>query len=243
VVTEPGGDDVVPRDATEEVRSVRGYDLVIFDMDGLMFDTEQLSFASFRAAALEIADCSVDGELFARMIGANVEEVRRLCLGRFGPDFPFDAMLRRKHELSSAAIAGGVPLKEGLVELLQSLTDMGWKKAVATSSNRTVAADLLRRAGVMRHFDGVQCGDEVRRSKPDPEIFLRAAASLDCIPSTCLVLEDSPRGIRAAHRAGMDAIMVPDLLQPTQEDRSLVRAVLGSLIEVRDLLVAENSTL
>jgi len=129
-----------------------------------------------------------------------------------------------------------VPVKDGLLALLDFLDGAGIPKAVATSTERTRALRLLELAGVLNRFDAVVCGDEVARGKPCPDIFLTAAARLGCDPSTCMVLEDSESGLRAAHQAGMLPVLIPDLKMPSAEVRALTFRTFQSLSGVAQFL-------
>lgn len=210
--------------------------LVVFDMDGLMFDTERISFLSF-SKAVESCGFQLDEATFRKTIAANVKEVRQIYLEQFGKNFPFEEMLERKFSFAEDYVhQQGVPIKPGLYELLTFLKAREIKMAVATSSNRSVAVDLLQLAKVAQQFDCVVCGDEIERSKPDPEIFLQAAKRLQCDPEDCLVLEDANKGVLAAHRAGMQVIMVPDLVAPDAETRKRALAILNSLSDVQRYL-------
>ena len=127
----------------------------------------------------------------------------------------------------------------GIREILADLTRLGFRMAVASSTPSRVVTDQLRDAGLLSYFSAVIGGDQVRRSKPDPDIFLRAASMLDAAPQACYVLEDSFNGIRAAHAGGMIPLMVPDMLQPDTEIRSLAAAVLPDLLAAGAWIAAD----
>jgi HAD superfamily hydrolase (TIGR01509 family) len=162
---------------------------------------------------------------FAAWVGFPIGEARRL---------------RIQHTEETVA-RNGVPIKEGLGELLDLLDRSGVMKAVATSTERTRALSLLTLAGVLNRFDAVVCGDEVERGKPHPDIFLAAAAKLGRSPIDCMVLEDSESGLTAAHRAGMRPVLVPDLKAPSQEALALAFRVFPTLTEVQGFLAGELS--
>ena len=130
----------------------------------------------------------------------------------------------------------GLPLKKGAKELLAYGKSQGYKMAVATSSSREYAMGNLIRAGIDSYFDSVVCGDMVKKAKPDPEIYQKACESLGIQPEYCMAFEDAPGGILSAHQAGMHVIMVPDLVQPTQEIRELTHRVCDSLADVIGIL-------
>ena len=210
--------------------------LVIFDMDGLMFDTEKVSFLSFKKA-IALYGFALDTVTFNKTIGINIKKVKEVYLEKFGKDLPFDEMLEHKFTFAAEYIhRNGVPIKQGLYELVNFLTSKRIKTAVATSSNRIVAMDLLNMAGLSKKFDYILCGDEIKHSKPNPEIFLKTANMLNCDPHKCLVLEDSEKGIAAASRAEMIAIMIPDLIAPNEVVIQKAFKIMSSLSDVKQYL-------
>jgi HAD superfamily hydrolase (TIGR01509 family) len=215
--------------------SMKEIELIIFDMDGLMFDTERPAFIAWKEAA---ACCGyeVDDVIYKRTIGSNAQRTREIYLQHFGEAFPYERVREELRNLRSHAKETGVPIKDGLYELLDYLKKTKVKKAVATSTSRERALELLAKAGVIGYFDYVLCGDEIKESKPHPEIFLKVAGQLGCSPEKCLVLEDSEAGILAAHAAGMLPIMVPDMKQPEEEIKVLLYKQLLSLHDVKSFL-------
>jgi HAD superfamily hydrolase (TIGR01509 family) len=210
-------------------------DAVIFDMDGLILDTEPLYRRVWQAAAGECGYRLSDA-YFLRLVGRRSADCRRMLLEDFGPQFPLERVLdcaRRHHK---RAFNGPIPLKSGLIELLDDLDRRRLRRAVATSTDRRRASTQLGAAGLLERFEHLTTGDEVEHGKPAPDIFLAAASKLGVPPNHCLVLEDSEPGIAAAHAAGMMPVMVPDLLQPCDTTRMQCRAVLPSLHQVCALL-------
>ena len=206
--------------------------LIIFDMDGLMLDTEKISYEAWRAAATNHG-YTIDKALFEKTLGRSMLHTQALFMEAFGEDFPFEKVKADRVILSSDMIeTRGVPIKKGLFELLDYIRSSDIKMAVATSTSRQRALGLLRKAGVDTYFDTIFCGDEITHSKPDPEIFLKVAERLNCKPENCLVLEDSESGIQAAYSGGMIPIMIPDLKEPTKEVAALAYKRMGSLLEV-----------
>ena len=154
----------------------------------------------------------------------------------FGPAFPYVGIRHRWRTYAEAHIGQfGIPHKSGLLALLEMLEPLRLPKAVATSTRKQNAVALLEKVRILHHFSTVVGGDEVSKGKPDPEIFLTAAARLDVQPERCIVFEDSPAGIRGAHAAGMIPILVPDLIEPPPDIRALACRVLESLEEARGL--------
>ena len=204
---------------------------VIFDMDGLMFDTERLSQESWRLAGNDLG-LVVPTSVTLRVIGHVIGDIRVILREEMGPYFPVKAMLSRANEHYQRLIEEKpFPIKPGLIELLDFLEAMGLKTAVATSSHSTNAEKKLRAGGVRGRFPTVVSGDQVANGKPAPDIFLEAARRQGVDPSKCIVLEDSEMGIRGACAAGMRAIMVPDLIMPNDEMRHLTTDIFPSLVD------------
>lgn len=213
---------------------------VIFDMDGLMFDTEALAKKGWLIAGREMR-LPIADELIYRVIGLNAASVRKTCMDYFGPEFDYDAFRGRVSAYMQKSLdEDGMPVKRGLPELLAYLKQNRYRTAVASSSPRATVEDYLRRAGMEDDFSALICGDMIKRGKPEPDIFLKAAELLGAAPENCLVLEDSSNGLRAARAAGIKAIMVPDLIEPTAELRGIACAVCESLHEVIPFLEADR---
>ena len=205
---------------------------VIFDMDGLMFDTEALAKKGWLIAGREL-NLPITDELVYRVIGMNAASVRKTCMDYFGPNFDYDAFRGAVSGYMKKSLdEDGMPVKRGLPELLDYLKENRYQTAVASSSSRATVEDYLRRAGMEKTFSALVCGDMITRGKPEPDIFLKAAEELGAAPEDCLILEDSSNGIRAAHAEGMRVIMVPDLIEPTADLRAMASKVCGSLHDV-----------
>ena len=156
---------------------------------------------------------------------------------KFGEDFPLESLYEKKIKHQMNAIEkDGIPLKRGIHELLDYLKKNGYKVAVATSTSRDRAEHLLKLGGVLEKADYVICGDEVVNSKPDPEIFLKAAEKLGVEPKECMVLEDSGAGIEAAYSAGMLGVNIPDMKEPDENMKSKSYRICESLLDVIDIL-------
>ena len=176
-------------------------------------------------------------EVVDRMRGRNRLGCAQVCREVFGEDFDFDAMRTVCRAIMARWIEeDGLPVKPGLYELLAELERRGIPAVLATSTTRDSAWGHLQRAKVDRYFLGAVCGDEVTRSKPHPEVFLKAAALAGKDPKNCLVLEDSPAGVRAGAAAGCFTVMVPDLTGPDEELKALAGAILPDLTQVIPLL-------
>ena len=210
---------------------------VIFDMDGLMLDTERLRKALFERVAAEHG-MTLPADIYLQTIGRTVRDTRVIFAERLGADFPYEDLRLKRRELEYAHIdQHGAPTKPGLTALLDWLETRATPRAVATSSARATAHRLLQSAGVKARFEIIVGGDDVAHGKPEPDLFLLAAERLGVAPSDCVVLEDSGPGIRAAHRAGMTPILVPDLQPPTDDVRALAYRVCASLHEAQTVLI------
>nr|WP_317406544.1 HAD family phosphatase [Fournierella massiliensis] len=209
---------------------------VLFDMDGLMFDTERMYQKAWLQAGRQMG-APMEPEIVDRLRGRNREGCARVCREVFGEEFDFDAMRTACRALMARWIEeDGLPVKPGLYELLAELERRGIPAVLATSTTRDSAWGHLQRAKVDRYFLGAVCGDEVSHSKPDPEVFLKAAALAGKDPARCMVLEDSPAGVRAGAAAGCFTVMVPDLTAPDEELRKLADEILPGLRDVIPLL-------
>lgn len=206
---------------------------VIFDMDGVIFDTERIYFESCVEAAEKYKLESIE-RVCLDCVGTS--SMREVFLEAYGKDFPFDAYSEEAGRISSGKLQNGYPMKEGAAELLDALMEHNIPAAVASSTATKAVVKALMKAGIIHCFRKIVGGDMVKNGKPDPEIFLTAAALLDVPPEGCLVIEDSPHGISAAHKAGMIPVFVPDLIQPDDKTRETAAAVLPSLKAVKDLL-------
>ncbi|MDP4091462.1 MAG: HAD family phosphatase [Bacillota bacterium] len=219
-----------------------GIELIIFDMDGLMFDTEKISFISWRDAAAKY-NYTINNEIFIKTIGANLARTKEIYLSDFGDSFPFEKVFTERIRIAEKIIQlEGVPVKKGLYELLDYLKQSNIKRAVATSTSRSRALSLLRTAGVDKFFDYILCGDEIEKSKPDPEIFLKTAHKFGCPAERCLVLEDSEAGIMAAASAGMLPVMIPDMKEPTDLIEAMTFRRMDSLLDAKYFLEELFST-
>lgn len=211
---------------------------VIFDMDGLMFDTEPLWKACW-APALALFGLEELPGLADAARGMAAPQTVPVIERFYGPGVDAAGIRREFDRLAAERFAQGVPKKPGLDDLLAYLEEEGLPRAVASSSPRALVEGNLARSGLAGAFSAVVAGGEVTRSKPEPDIFLEAARRLGCDPAATLVLEDSFAGVRAGAAGGFITVMVPDLLQPTDEVRALCSRVCPDLGAVRALLQAD----
>lgn len=216
------------------------YNSVIFDMDGLMFDTEALSTKAWFHVG-EVLNIHLPLSFINSFKGMPAKYSKVLFQERFGQNFDYDrARQMRTEYMMSYMRTYGVPVKEGLKELLVYLREHGVKIALATSSNQSYAQWLLEETGTKSYFDVMIFGDSVKTGKPEPEIFLTACKQLGELPHLCVVLEDSPIGVEAANRAGCQIFVVPDQIRLTDEEIAKVDLCFSSLREVLQYL--RNST-
>jgi HAD superfamily hydrolase (TIGR01509 family) len=209
---------------------------VVFDMDGLMLDTEPLAARAWGEAARALG-VEFDPAVTERMIGRNFADCRMIVGAHHGDGYPVDALMREWQAAYDALVAReGIALKPGLLDLLAWLEEQEVPRAVATSTRRTRAQAKLEHTQLAGRFAALVGGDEIARGKPEPDIYLEAAARLAVTPEACVALEDSEPGIHAALAAGMMPIMVPDRSRPSPALLARAPLVLASLAEVLDHL-------
>lgn len=209
---------------------------IILDMDGLMIDSESVSMEAWFSAGRSCG-FDVSRELFLEMMGTTEADANALLLRELGSEAPISAMRASWREHVDHHIARhGIDRLPGIEELLTFIDSSALPRAVATSSRRSMALRKLRAASLLERCPLVVSADEVQRGKPDPEIFLRAAEALETPAESCLVLEDSEQGVRAARNANMMVVVVPGLKFPSTEISRLADAVLSSLHEVTHYL-------
>ena len=210
---------------------------VIFDMDGLIFDTEALYQEAFLAAALA-GDHDLPKTVIEGAIGVPWAQSRAVILAHTGPGFPIDQYFAQMVSHFDLLAATQLRLKPGVVELLDFLDAFEMPRCIATSSGHATVQNHLSAHGLVDRFHAVVGHGDYANGKPAPDPFLLAAQRLGVESASCLALEDSHNGVRAASAAGMMTLMVPDLLKPTPEIRSLCTGVVDDLHAVRELLLA-----
>ncbi len=214
---------------------------VIFDMDGLMFHTEWLSTVMWEKVGAEMG-VKVDKEFVDQCRGKNSNDIRRIFCNAFGEDFDYDTARAKRHQYMWEYMeANGVPKKPGLVELLTFLRDNGIGVALATSTGRQMAKRMLEMAGVYEFINAFAFGDEVVKSKPEPEIFIKAAKALGLESKECVVLEDSGPGVIAGKAAGGYVIHIPDMVALSDEIKAGITKEVSSLHDVITWIKNENN--
>lgn len=213
---------------------------LIFDMDGLILDTETIS-NKLLIDIFSKYDINLNEEIISKTIGLEKKKAIKVFEEYLGDKIPIkDIINLHKKVVNDYLEKNGVPVKLGLIELLNYLDEEKIKKVVATSSHRKVAENVLIRANVYNRFDDIICGDEIKESKPSPDIFLKALEKLNLPADEVIVLEDSRMGILAAHRAKIKSIMIPDILPADEETKKLYFKECKSLLDVIHLLKTFN---
>lgn len=209
---------------------------VVFDMDGVIFDSERLVVDCWKETADKYGIQGVE-EACKECLGLNRQASKEKWLLRYGENFPYDMYKQEMSDLyHKRARDGALQMKKGVVELLSALREAGVKVALASSTREQVVTWQLTHAGIIDYFDQIVCGDMVTNSKPHPEIFLKACEQLQVESTETFAIEDSYNGIRAAHAANMKPIMVPDMAEPTAEMEKLSEVILPSLLHVLDYM-------
>ena len=209
-------------------------------MDGVIFDSERAVMDCWTTLAEKYNIKDIEQSVLA-CTGTTMVRTREIMLERYGDDFPYDDYAHEASIMYHKRYDGGrLPMKKGVAELLGFLKKNGKKIALASSTRRQTVENQLREAEIYDYFDGIVCGDMVTKSKPNPDIYLKACELMKVDPKECYAVEDSYNGIRAAHAAGMKAIMVPDLLEPTPEILELTDQKFNSLMELQKFLMTQQ---
>ena len=216
---------------------------IVFDMDGMLIDSERLVLKAWQHVGVELALPDLN-PIFYKAIGTTHAHTATLFAEAFGRDFDYVGFRDRvRAYFYDVLTVNGAPLKPGVRELLDWLKSEGWAIAIASSSREAGVRLNMERTGLITYFDVLIGGDMLTVSKPAPDIYLRACAELGADPRLSYAVEDSYNGIRSAHAAGMHALMVPDMVPPNDEMRGLARTVLPDLFAVREWLAAREARL
>lgn len=222
---------IVLMEPETETFRLKPFTAVIFDMDGTLLDTETV----FRGIVFEVCTelgFEMTDAVHMSMVGGSHERTNQLLIEAYGVSFPYTLFDERCRIMMRERSHGGVPVKQGARELIAALRERGIPTAVATSSRQQHAHRHLGAAGLLDLFQTIVTRDDVLHPKPHPEPYLLAASRLGVDPTHCLAIEDSHAGVQAGHAAGMQTVMVPDLVHPSAEIRALGIAVLDSLDHV-----------
>ncbi len=211
-------------------------DAVIFDMDGVIFDSERLVLVCWEKVSEKYGIQGIE-EVFIPCIGTNAEKTKEVVLDHYGQDFPFEEFRKEASVLFHEDVnRNGLPVKKGIRELLEYLKEREIPTAVASSTRLEVVTGELKQAGLYEYFKVVMGGDQLKRSKPEPDIYLMTCEKLGVNPGQAYAIEDSYNGIRSSYSAGMKPIMVPDMLPATEEMLQKSIVVLDDLLLVKDYL-------
>ena len=211
---------------------------VLFDMDGLMFDTERLGTRAWMEVGRR-HHIPITEDVLNTMRGRVLSDCIRIFKENYGEDFDFWGLRKERTALFESYLQQGMPIKTGLRELLAYLRENQIKISLATSTDRRTAERYLDMAEIKGYFDVLLCGDMVTHGKPDPEIYIKAANALGERPENCLVLEDSVLGVYAGYRAGCHVIMIPDMVEPGEEERQRAELCADTLLDVIEYLKAQ----
>ncbi len=213
---------------------------VIFDMDGVIFDSERIIIELWEEFG-EKNNIPHMHDVTIRCVGLNDKATEEVFKEVYGDDYDYrrfqKIISKQYHEMADG---GKLPMMIGVREILDYLKDNGYKIALASSTRTEVVTNQLKAANIYEYFDKVVCGDTVTHSKPHPEIFLKAADQLGVDITKVYIIEDSFNGIRAAHAAGAMPIMIPDMIEPDDEMREKAYKILNNLLEVIDFLKTIN---
>lgn len=205
---------------------------IVFDMDGLLFDSERIVQRSWEEAGNQLG-LEHMGETIYHTLGMNLAGRNHYFRNTIAKDFPCEEFAKQARIWFYKIVnEEGLPMKNGARKLLEYGKVNGYRMAIATSSRKEYALKNLKAAKIYDFFDAGVFGDMVQHAKPDPEIYLKACDSIGAYPANCIALEDAPAGIRAAYAAGMKPIMIPDLVAPTPEIEALLYETCDTLLGV-----------
>ncbi len=210
----------------------------IFDMDGLLIDSERMSLSCWHDAAQELGH-TIAEHIPLGMIGMHSSKTEVYLRQALGEDFPVQALRSRTHEIYLLRSQSVMQLRPGVIELLDFLQAQHIPCAVATSTRRSIAIHHLELTKLLAYFQFAVCGDEIEHPKPAPDIYLKAVAQLNVAAADCVVFEDSNFGAQAGHAAGCRVIMVPDLRPATAETLALNLEIVDSLHQAQQILESE----
>ena len=208
---------------------------VVFDMDGVLFDTERLCLASWKVVADRYGMEGIE-DVFPLCIGRTNPDTRRIIHEHY-PELDIDVFYEQVRDVIHEKLKSGVPLLPYAGDILKNLNAAGIPLAIGSSTRIETVTYQLKEVGFYDYFSAVVGGDLVENGKPAPDIYLEACRRLGIAPKDCAAVEDSFNGIRSAHAAGMVPVMVPDMVQPDEEIRGLAYKVCGSLEEAEKTLL------
>jgi len=207
---------------------------VVFDMDGVIFDTEKIYQNCW---LMKMSDYNITGveDILPIMMGASASDMEKLFKSVYGDDFPFwEYRADVKRKIAEIISCDGLKMKKGVLEIFEFLKENNYPVALATSTSRESVESHLKNTGIKKYFDFIVTGDEVENSKPDPEIYLKACKGIGVLPQNAIAVEDSFNGIRSAYNAKMLPVMIPDTVMPDEEISKLLFRKFDSLLDLID---------
>ncbi len=207
---------------------------IIFDMDGILLDSEQIYRRASILAAKQLGFV-MEEETYIATIGVADEDAVKIIKQQMGKNFPFANFEKKWGQIVAREMEQNIPLKRGVRQLLNLLTNHNVPIGLATSTPYERTHKYLQKSGLKKFFHSIICGDEVKNGKPHPEPYLRVARDLGVDPHFCLAVEDSYNGVLSAYRAGMKVIMIPDILQPNEEIKQFTHAILPSISHLQKI--------
>ncbi|MBQ1368857.1 MAG: HAD family phosphatase [Firmicutes bacterium] len=209
---------------------------VVFDMDGVLFDTERIS----RNSWIEVGKrWGLDGIeiIYPKVIGVNHTDGLQIVKDAYGQDFDAETFTKECAAVMKRMLQEeGLPIKKGVREILEALKQKKIPVGICSSTRTGVIRDHLQKTGLSDYFERIIGGDQILHSKPKPDIYLKACDALEMNPEDCIAVEDSPNGIRSAHAAGLIPVMIPDLVEPTDEMRRLSHVILHDLSDLQSMI-------
>ncbi|WP_309232582.1 HAD family hydrolase [Cylindrospermum sp. FACHB-282] len=208
----------------------------IFDMDGLLFDTESIARWAWKQA-VESHGYEFSDDLYKQFVGRDLSSREKIFKKIYGDNFPFESVTAQRIKIGDQReIQAGLPIKAGVLDLLKRLSDLGVVMGLATGTSRVRTIRRLTNAGIDQYFTTIVTSEDVAVGKPAPDIFLEVSHRINVMPPQCVVFEDSCVGVEAAFKAGMRTIMVPDIEQPSPEIKNFAYRILLSLEQASELL-------
>ena len=208
---------------------------IIFDMDGLLIDSENINFNIYKDYLSQIG-YRYTKEMYISLLGKRKEFAQQQFKKDFGSSFPFDLFWEQTHIILDQELVHKPCLKIGCIPLLEYLKEHSYTIILATSSYKNRALNILKGQHIDHYFNDFICGDQVKNGKPHPEIFLEACKKIHCEPNQAIVLEDSETGIDAAFQAGCSVICIPDMIEPDFDHKKKCNYILSNLLDVLTIL-------
>lgn len=219
-------------------QNIDRFKTVIFDMDGVLFDTEKI-YLDVWTKVFEKYGYKMTKEVYCKVIATGRENVKKVFKDEFGENIPIEEMYKEKDKALSEELKKKIPIKDGAEELLKYLKGKKYKLALATSASKERMDKQLNQSNFKKIFDEVVCRDDVKKTKPNPEIFLKAANKLNVSPEECIVIEDSSAGVEAAYKGNMTPLHVVDLKEADEKIKRYSYKSFNNLYEIKSYFKGE----